>query len=153
MSSSSGNNDLGRSTGPRASAHRRGRACHKRNWSGTNIAATVLGLVFFWPLGLVILFWVLTGRNAVDLPSAIKAKWTQFRSGADMDVNLNFAAGTDNVVFNEYQQTQYDKISEIKHEISERRKRFNQFRDDVQRRVDEQEFEAFMNSAHDSKTI
>lgn len=70
-----------------------------------------------------------------------------------MDVNLNFAAGTDNVVFNEYQQTQYDKISEIKHEISERRKRFNQFREDVQRRVDEQEFEAFMNGGHDSKPV
>lgn len=148
MTSSSGNNDLGRSAGARASEYRRGRACHRRNWSSTNIIAMVLGFVFFWPVGLLVLFWILTGRNAVDLPAAIKAKWQALRSGGDIDLNMNFAASTDNVVFNEYQQTQHDKIREIKHEISERSKRFRNFREDAQRRVDEQEFEAFMNGGY-----
>ncbi len=113
----------------------------------------VLGFVFFWPIGLVILYWIMTGRNAVDLPAAIKAKWQSFRSGTDLDLNMQFATNTDNVVFNEYQQTQYDKIREIKHEISERGKRFNQFREDAQRRVDQQEFDAFMNGGYGNRAV
>ncbi|MEE9333016.1 MAG: DUF2852 domain-containing protein [Granulosicoccaceae bacterium] len=145
---SSDNNDLGHAANSRANEYRRGRACNKRNWSGTNIIAMVLGFVFFWPVGLLVLFWILTGRNAVDLPAAIKAKWVAFRSGADIDLNLNVAASSDNIVFNEYQQTQHDKIREIKHEIAERSKRFNNWREDAQRRVDEQEFEAFMKGGY-----
>ena len=148
MTSSSGNSELGQSAGARASKYRRGRAGHRRNWSTTNIVAMVLGFVFFWPIGLVVLFWVLTGRNAVDLPAAIKAKWVALRSGSDIDLNMSFAGVSDNVVFNEYQQTQFDKIREIKHEISERSKRFHQYRDDAQRRVDEQEFDAFMKGGY-----
>ena len=145
---SSGNNDLGRSAGGRANEYRRGRACNGSKWSGTNIIAMVLGFVFFWPIGLLVLFWILTGRNAVDLPAAIKAKWKALRSGADIDLNFKFESSSDNVVFNEYQQTQYDKIREIKHEISERSKRFSNWREDAQRRVDEAEFEAFMKGGY-----
>ncbi len=145
---SSSNNDLGRSAGGRANEYRRARACNGSKWSGTNIVAMVLGFVFFWPVGLLVLFWILTGRNAVDLPAAIKAKWVALRSGADIDLNFKFESSSDNVVFNEYQQTQYDKIREIKHEISERSKRFNNWRADAQRRVDEAEFEAFMKGGY-----
>ncbi len=141
-----GSNDLGHSARSKASEYRRGRK--SSNWSGINIAAMVLGFVFFWPVGLLILFWILTGRNAVDLPSAIKAKWVALRSGADMDLNFSFESASDNVVFNEYQQTQHDKIREIKHEIAERSKRFNNWRADAQRRVDEAEFEAFMKDGY-----
>jgi len=148
MTSSSGNNDLGRSAGASAGEYRRGRACHKRNWSGTNIFAMVLGFVFFWPVGLLVLFWILTGRNAVDLPGAIKDKWLAFREGSDMEFRFSTSDKTDNVVFNEYQQTQYDKIREIKHEISERSKRFVNYREDAQRRADQKEFEAFMNGGY-----
>lgn len=112
-------------------------------WSPTNIAGMVIGFVVFWPVGLVILAWILSGRHVRDLPAAIRDLWSRFFSKTES----RFHSGTDNIVFNEYQQTQYDRISEIKNEIRERARRFTEFREDIQRRRDREEFDRFMASA------
>ena len=56
-------------------------------------------------------------------------------------------------MFNAFQQTQYDRIAEIKEEIRERSRRFTEYRADAQRRADEEEFNRFManSPASDSK--
>nr|CAA6829390.1 MAG: Unknown protein [uncultured Thiotrichaceae bacterium] len=109
-------------------------------WSGKNIFFMVLGFVFFWPVGLVILFWILSGRNVSDLPAAVKQKWADFsgKHGGEPE------SASDNTVFNAYQQTQYDRISEIKEEIKSRARRFREFRADAKRRADDEEFNQFM---------
>lgn len=137
MSSSSAtsvNQSGNRPWGPCGGGHAR-----KANWSSFNIAAMVLSFVFFWPLGLVVLFWILSGRDAKELPGALKQKWRDFtgRSGG-------FGHSTNNSVFNDFQQTQYDRINEIKHEIKTRSERFKEFRADAQRRADQEEFNQFM---------
>ena len=51
-----------------------------------------------------------------------------------------------NSVFNAFQQTQHDRISEIKEEIRDRARRFSEYRADAQRRADEAEFNQFMSN-------
>ncbi|MEZ5454443.1 MAG: DUF2852 domain-containing protein [Thiothrix sp.] len=123
--------------------HWRGRGFHPKrgNWSCFNIFAMVLGFVLFWPIGLVILFWILKGNNVRDLPQAIQGKWRSFNGKSSGKAHH---AASDNTVFNEYQQTQWDRIQEIETEIHERDQRFGKFRDDAKRRADEQEFRDFM---------
>ena len=116
--------------------------CDRGKWSPGNIAAMVLGFVFFWPVGLVILYWIISGRNVQELPGAVKQKWMQFRGNES--VATVHPDDSDNSLFNEFQQTQYDRISEIKEEIRERAQRFREFRDNAQRRADEEEFNRFM---------
>jgi hypothetical protein len=111
-------------------------------WSGGNIAATAIGLILFWPIGVFILFWVATGRKLQQLPVAIREKWEAF--GAKFERN---GRSSHNVVFDEYQQTQYDRIRELKAEIKTRSKRFNEFRADAKRRADEEEFNRFMDGS------
>jgi len=119
----------------------------KGNWSGFNIAAMVLGFVFFWPIGLFILYWIITGRNVKQLPQGIRTQWSKVTNGWH-DNNGNSRNGhADNVVFNEYQQTQYDRIREIKDEIKVRSRRFVEFRANARRRADEEEFNRFMDDA------
>lgn len=125
--------------------HRRRRGCgfgNNANWSGTNIAVMVVAFVLFWPIGLFILYWILKGRNVQDLPPRISEKWHNFKG-------KNFSGGnvSDNIVFNEYQQTQYDRIREIKDEIKGRARRFADFRSDAKRRADEEEFRRFMDDS------
>lgn len=125
--------------------HAAEKSCKKSNWSCMNITGMVLGFVFFWPVGLVILFWILSGRNVQDLPSAVKRKWSETFGGAKA------MAGSDvddsgNSVFNAFQQTQYDRISEIKDEIRERSRRFTEYRAAARRRADQEEFSQFMAS-------
>ena len=111
----------------------------KANWSGINIAAMVIGFVLFWPIGLFFLYWIMTGRNVLDLRADLAEKWHQFKGGESRK-----SGGTDNEVFNEYQQTQYDRIREIKEEIKNRARRFAEFRSTAKRRADEEEFRRFM---------
>ena len=105
----------------------------------------VLGFVFFWPVGLLILAWIMSGRDVRDLPGVIQAMWSQFFGGQGMD--SRFTSSTHNIVFNEYQQTQLDRIREIKNEIRERARRFKEFSMNAKRRADQEEFDRFMNSA------
>ena len=121
-------------------SHSSGGSCWGGHWSGANIAAMVLGFIIFPPLGIVVLVWALMGRRVQDLPAWVRDKWTQFFPGG-RSVSSN---DSDNVVFNEYQQTQYDRIQEIKDEIKRRAEAFRAFRFDAQRRKDQKEFEDFM---------
>ncbi len=126
-----------------------GRCCGfggSANWSFPNIVAMVIGFVLFWPIGLFILYWILTGRSVTDMRSHFAEKWHRFK-GHD----TGEAKGTDNQVFNEYQQTQYDRIREIKDEIKERARRFAEFRSDAKRRADEEEFRRFMDDTPSQK--
>ena len=112
----------------------------KGSWTGFNIAAMVIGFVFFWPVGLVILYWIIRGRDLRDLPAAAREKWSQM-------FGRSKGGPSGNIVFEEYQQTQYDRIREIKEEIRERGRRFADFREDAKRRADQEEFNQFMASS------
>lgn len=110
------------------------------HWSGANIAAMVLGFVVFPPLGFVVLVWAILGHPIQELPGWVRDKWAQvFRGG-----KARTHDGNDNTVFDEYQQTQRDRISEIRKEIKSRAEAFGAFRFDAKRRKDEQEFRDFM---------
>ena len=113
------------------------------DWSGFNIAAMVLGFVFFWPVGLFFLYWILKGRSVKDLPRATRRKWHRMTGGQPRPG----VEASDNEVFNEYQQTQFDRIREIKAEIKDRSRRFAEFRANARRRADEEEFSRFMSEA------
>ena len=108
-------------------------------WSGVNIAAMVIGFVFFWPVGLVVLFWIMSGRQVQELPGAVREQWNRLFNNEHESLE-----GADNVIFNEYQQTQYDRIREIKEEIKGRTRRFSEFRMNAKRRADQEEFNSFM---------
>ena len=118
-------------------------------WSGINIAAMVVGFMLFWPLGMVVLFWILGGRDVRDLPGAVRALWVRLFGEGVPSFGRASDGGSGNRVFEAFQQTQRDRINEIKEEISARSRRFHAFRDESRRRADEEEFERFMASAPD----
>ena len=119
--------------------------CSGGNWSALNIVSMVLGFVFFWPIGLFILFWIISGRDVKDLPNAARQLWQ--RTGDRLGANPVHRANSGNEVFNEYQQAQKERIREIEDEIKSRDQRFREFRAQSRRRADEEEFNQFMADA------
>jgi hypothetical protein len=117
------------------------------NWSGINIAAMVVGFVLFWPVGLFVLYWIATGRDVGDLPQWIHQHWSRVTGMCKGKEGFSKDPRNDNVVFNEFQQTQYDRIREIKEEIKGRARRFAEFRANAKRRADKEEFNQFMADA------
>ena len=126
--------------------HARNGCCSKGNWSAINIAAMVIGFVLFWPLGLLILYWNIKGRNVKDLPRAVQQKWTAMVNGSWSPSKSDGSTNGENTVFDEFQQTQYDRIVEIKEEIKNRARSFRDFSSDSKRREDEAEFQEFMSA-------
>ncbi len=122
--------------------------CSRGNWSGLNIAVMVIGFVLFWPVGLLVLYWNFTGRNVKDLPGAIQEKWYAMRSGSFGGSCESDQVNGENSVFDEFQQTQYDRIIEIKEEIKNRAHSFRNYRSDAKRQADEAEFKEFMSTYH-----
>lgn len=117
------------------------------SWSRINIAAMVVGFVLFWPVGLFILYWIVTGRDVRELPQWIHQLWSTLTGTWNGNKGFSRDPRSDNVVFNEFQQTQYDRIREIKEEIKERSRRFADFRANAKRRADKEEFNRFMADA------
>ena len=116
----------------------------RAQWSGINIAAMVVGFVFFWPAGLAILFWILGGRDVRELPGAVRRQW---RAMTGRGEGRERGGRSGNAVFEDFQQTQYDRINEIREEIRERGRRFAEFRATARRRAEQEEFDRFMASA------
>lgn len=127
-----------RSRGQCFSGHMR--SCGRGHWSSANIVAMVLGFIIFPPLGFVVLLWTILGHPIQELPGWVREKWDQvFRKG-----NAGTYKDSENIVFDEYQQTQYDRIREIKEEIKKRAEAFRTFRFNAKRRKDQEEFDEFM---------
>lgn len=121
-----------------SSVKRRAKAAGSSNWSAINIAVMVGSFMVFWPLGLFMVYWICTGRDALELPDIVRNLVQRFKGQ-----NLS-SDSSNNAIFNEYQQTQYDRIREIKDEIQQRSKRFHTFRDEQKRKKDQDEFNLFM---------
>lgn len=122
--------------------------CSRGNWSVLNIAAMVIGFVLFWPVGLLVLYWNISGRDVKVLPNAVQEKWSAIFNGSFSECGESDYAKSDNSVFEEFQQTQYDRITEIKEEIKNRARSFRNYRTNAKRRADETEFKEFMSSDH-----
>lgn len=126
----------------------RGASCRwGGHWSAANIGAIVLAFFIWVPLGFAVLLWAATGHAIDDLPAWLRDKWRQVNS-----IGKRATDDSDNAVFNEYQQTQHDRIREIKDEIRRRAESFRNFRKDARRRQDQREFDEFMatNPAEDA---
>ena len=115
-------------------------ACGGGHWSAANITAMVVGFIIFAPLGFVVLVWSILGYPIQDLPNWVREKWNRYVVGSVARPIKDY----ENVVFKDYQQTQYDRIREIKEEIRKRAEAFGNFRANAQRRKDQQEFDDFM---------
>jgi len=125
-----------------SASHSAGTGWHaKGKWTPVNIAVMVFSFVLFWPLGLFMVFWICSGRHAMELVSKARTLINKLR---DSDYADLAATNNTNKVFQEYQQVQYDRIHEIKVEIRERATRFNAFRSERKRKEDQDEFNLFM---------
>ena len=117
------------------------------NCSAFNVAAMVVGFVLFWPIGLFIALWIFAGRDVQELPGSIRRLWASVQGAWEGPQRRAAHGSGDNVVFDEFQQAQWERIREIKDEIRDRARRFADFRARARRRADEEEFNQFMSDA------
>jgi hypothetical protein len=113
-------------------------ACTTRSvrWTPLNIISMVLGFVFFWPVGLVILFYILSGGDMSQVFERC-GDWVRGRKNAHHGQRAHRAGGTGNSAFEEYREATLKRLQEEEAE-------FHAFMERLRKARDKEEFDRFM---------
>lgn len=103
-------------------------------WTPVNITAMVVGFVLFWPIGLIILFYILNGGDMGHLFNRAKDKVKESMSGSSMHAGYS---STGNSAFDAYREETLKRLREEQEE-------FAGFMARLQKARDKAEFDQFM---------
>ncbi len=106
-------------------------------WSSANIVALVLGFVVFWPVGLLMLFFILSGGDMADTFNRAKSWVSGLGSGQSYNASGNAA-------FDQYRD-------ETLRRLEEEQQAFGDFMERLKRARDQEEFERFMSERRNQK--
>lgn len=105
----------------------------------------VLGFVFFWPLGLAMLAYILWGDR---LGSRLDGLGTEFRRATDgmFSSCRNHApvARTGNAAFDEWRDNELERLAEERRKLDAMRAEFDEYVRELRRARDQEEFDRFM---------
>lgn len=96
----------------------------------------ILGFILFWPIGLAILAMNILNRKGYPMPFANLMEKAMDRAP--------FARGTGNMAFDEWRQTELERIEKERQRLAEAEREFAAFSDELRRAKDREEFERFM---------
>lgn len=106
-------------------------------WSSANIVALVLGFVVLWPVGLLVLFYILSGGDMADTFNRAKS-WVSGLGSSQSH------AHSGNAAFDQYRD-------ETLRRLEEEQQAFGDFMERLKRARDQEEFERFMNERRSQK--
>ena len=109
-------------------------------WTPITIGLMVLGFVVFWPLGLAMLAYILWGDRLhamIDENRTAKCARKSARRNWRRDA-------TGNVAFDDYRQSELDRLEKERKRLDEERAEFEEFLANLRRAKDQDEFDRFM---------
>jgi hypothetical protein len=126
-------------------------------WKPIEIAAIVLGFVFFWPVGLALLGWKIyqgKSRYEGDFGDFAREKWGEFErrsgiGGGFGGTSRDFAGAwrtSGNSAFDDWRKAELERLEEERRKIHEAEKAFYDYLEGLRRSKDREEFERFMAS-------
>ncbi len=118
------------------------RPCLQRGWSPLNVILMIAGFIFFWPLGLAMIAWIVWGDEIGRMFNDAKAQF----HGATRAAPFSAAASgrTGNLAFDEYRAAELTRLAEERRKLEEMRAEFEGFVDELRRAKDQEEFKRFM---------
>jgi hypothetical protein len=140
----------------RAERWERRRACGPF-FHPVELVAMILGFIFFFPIGLAILFWRLAGRP--DIVAPFRAWWSHNRPataagprtwsppfGGPRSFGGGFGGHSGNSAFEEYKARELERLEQERRKLAEEQKAFGEFVEELRRTKDREEFDRFMAS-------
>lgn len=121
----------------------------KPQWSPLTIALMVLGFIFFWPLGLGVLAYILWGEyfggsreQAEAWVDRQRSKWRDMKSRKHGRRHSHFRTG--NAAFDSYRESEMKRLDEERRRLEEERQEFEDFLRNLHAARDREEFDRFM---------
>ncbi len=124
----------------------------KSSWKASNVGLMILGFIFFWPLGLGMLAYIIWGEEMREMFKDLKTRMDgEFKnSGCGQRRSRGFAQ-TGNVAFDEYRKAELERLEEERRKLEAERAEFDEFLIDLRRVKDKEEFDRFMAARHNSR--
>jgi Protein of unknown function (DUF2852) len=134
-------------------------------WSGLELAAMIAGFIFFWPVGLAILFLKIAQKKegypgdlfsyARDKASAkwqgwnAQQTWCGSWSGSWQRGGMRT---TGNSAFDDWRNAELARLEEERRKLVEAEREFSEYLDRLRRARDREEFDRFMNERRNAQS-
>nr|WP_272213350.1 DUF2852 domain-containing protein [Marinicella sp. W31]MDC2879301.1 DUF2852 domain-containing protein [Marinicella sp. W31] len=115
-------------------------------WTPLTIALMVIGFVVFWPLGLVMLAYIIWG----DRLNMNKGEWKRSAERAFGSCKRNMRNAdttmhpTGNAAFDEWRRSEMERIEAERRKLDEMHAEFDRYSDELRKARDREEFDRFM---------
>ncbi len=118
-------------------------------WTPATIALMVLGFIFFWPLGLAMLAYIIWGDRLPGMKRDINQATDDFvgkcrRKGQDFSRFTGSMQSTGNSAFDDWRDAELKRLDEERRKLDEARSEFEEHIRELRRARDREEFERFM---------
>ncbi|WP_394699154.1 DUF2852 domain-containing protein [uncultured Cohaesibacter sp.] len=115
----------------------------------------ILGFIFFWPLGLAMLAYMIWGEEMREMFKDIKTRVNHEFKGSGCGHRHGHHrrdgfAPTGNVAFDEYRKAELERLEEERRKLEAERAEFEEFLTELRRVKDKEEFDRFMAARHNS---
>ena len=119
-------------------------------WTPLTIALMVVGFIVFWPLGLMMLAYIVWGHRVPELRRHFDGVKQDFRSEF---ANRSWGCGSGsrsgftrsgNVAFDDYRARELKRLEEERKKLEDERHEFETFMQNLRRARDQEEFDRFM---------
>ncbi|WP_420407681.1 DUF2852 domain-containing protein [Hoeflea sp.] len=121
-------------------------------WTPATIALMVIGFMVFWPLGLAMLAYIIWGDRLDAFKADVNRATDEFTCAFRKKSGQGFAAGSGNVAFDEWRDSELSRLDEERKRLDEMRKEFDQHMRDLRMARDREEFEQFMAKRQEGQT-
>ena len=115
-------------------------------WTPLTIALMIIGFVFFWPLGLLMLAYILWGDRVPEFKrhfSGAGENWSrEFRGCGPRAYRSTSRSG--NFAFDDYREKELKRLDEERRRLDDERREFEAYVHDLRRARDKEEFDRFM---------
>ncbi len=115
------------------------------SWTPLTIALMVIGFMIFWPLGLIMLAYILWGHRVPEIRrhfEGMKRDWSSSSSRGGGCGPRGYAR-SGNAAFDDYRERELRRLDEERRKLDEERREFEAFVHDLRRARDQEEFDRF----------
>ena len=113
-------------------------------WTPLTIVLMVIGFIVAWPLGLIMLAYILWGDRIPEVRrhfgEMTKSDW----AGAPRSERRGFGGHSGNFAFDDYRSAELKRLDEERKRLDEERRQFESYVRDLRRARDKEEFDRFM---------
>jgi len=129
-------------------SRRIGSALIRPAWTPVTIAMMIIGFMIFWPLGLAMIAYILWGDRLDEFKSSVNSKTDGFAKNWSRDCGSGRgrSARSGNVAFDEWRESEIDRLREERRKLEEMRSEFEEHIQELRRTKDKKEFDQFMDS-------